>query len=119
MRSARLAVAAVGTALSTAFFLFVDLGGVVRGALHPGSVLLAVAWSLPLMLYAWLVRTTIMTVTGGAVLLGATVWFLVAVFRDQRSTAAVGLVVLAALTYLAFGAVVAVDRLVTRGRGRG
>ena len=105
--------------MPTVFFLFVDLGGVVRGAIHPGSVVLALAWSLPLLLYASLVRTTVMTVTGGAVLLAATVWFLVAAFRDRRSTAAVGLVILGGLTYLAFGAVVAIDRLVARSRTRG
>lgn len=109
-------VAAAGSVLALVFFLFVDLGGTVDGAVHPLSLVAAAVWAGPLWIYARLVRTRPAAVVGGAVLLGATAAFLVSLFRDTNSTAAIGVITIPILMYPLAAGVLAIDRLLTARR---
>ena len=112
-------VAAGGSAVVLVFFLFVDLGGTIEGTAGPAALVVTAIWAGPLWIYARGVRTTAASVAGGAVLLATTVAFLVSVFRDTHSTAAIGLVTVPALTYPLAVAVLAVDRLLSARREGG
>lgn len=109
-------VAAAGSVLALVFFLFVDLGGTVDGAVHLLSLVAAAVWAGPLWIYARPVRTRPAAVVGGAVLLGATAAFLVSLFRDTNSTAAIGVITIPILMYPLAAGVLAIDRLLTARR---
>lgn len=105
------AVAAVGSAVALAFFMFVDIGGTLSGIVHPASLFAAAVWAGPLWLYAGLVRTRAGALSGGVVLLAAITWFLVALFRSTGSTAGIGVFTIPMVLYPLAVAVLAVDRL--------
>ena len=105
--------------MTLTFFLFVDLGGTVTGRLHPASLIAAAAWAGPLWIYGCAVRTRPAAVGGGAVLVGATAAFLVAVFRDTHSTAGIGVVTVPMLLYPLAVGVLAIDRLLFARRSGG
>lgn len=107
----RPAVAAVGSAVALGFFMFVDLGGTLNGAIHPWSLFAAAIWAGPLWLYAGLVRTRAGALSGGLVLLAATTGFLIALFRSTGSTAGIGVFTLPMVLYPLAAAVLAADRL--------
>lgn len=112
-------VAAVGSAVVLAFFLFVDLGGTVTGTLHPLSLLAAAFWAGPSWVCALVVRTRTAALLGGLVLTAVTTAFLVALFRDTHSTAGVGVLTIPVILYALAAAVLAVDRLASlRGSRR-
>ena len=109
---------AAGCALVTVFFLAVDLGGTVAGAPDPYFGLAALIWSGPFLIYAASVRTRTIAVVGGLTLLTATAAFLIALFRDQGSTAGIGVMTIPLLLYPGSLLVLAVDTLVAaRGTG--
>ena len=107
---------AAGSVLVFVFFLFVDLGGTVSGSVHPVLAAIALVWSGPFFLYGVLVRTRLVAVLGGTALLAATAGFLVALFRDQHSTAGLGLLTIPFWLYLGALVVLVVDRLISSKR---
>lgn len=115
-RRVALVVGATGSVLAVAFFVFVDLGGTVRGTRHPGSLAAAALWAGPSWIHARCVRTPAVALAGGATLLAATVAALLAVFHDTHSTAGVGVVAFPILLYPLAGGVLAVDRAVADRR---
>jgi hypothetical protein len=106
-----LAVAAAGSVLVLAFFLFVDLGGPVTGTVHAASLVAAVVWAGPFWVYARMVRTPAISLCGGAALLAATTALLVALFRDTHSTAGIGVATIPMFLYPLAAGVLAIDRL--------
>ncbi len=107
-------MAAAGSTLVLGFFLFVDLGGMVTGLIHPFSLVAAALWAGPFWLYAFLVRTRTGALITGAVLLAATTGFLVALFRTTHSTAGIGIFTIPTLLYPLGAVVLAIDWLVLR-----
>lgn len=109
-------VAATGSALAGAFFLFVNLGGTVRGTVHPASLVAAAVWAGPCWIYARIVRTRSIALAGGAGLLAATAGFLVSLFRNTHSTAGIGVITIPMLLYPLAVGMLAIDRLVIARR---
>lgn len=114
-----------GVCLVAAFFVAVDLGGEVRGAVHGssplGALLAIVIWTGPFVVHHMKVRTPLITVLGGIALLGATGALLVALFRSRGLDAGVAVVMLGLLLYAAGGTLWYLDttarRLAARDAG--
>jgi len=106
-----LVVAAAGSLLVLAFFLFVDLGGTFTGTVHATSLVAAVVWAGPFWVYARMVRTRAISLCGGAALLAATTALLVVLFRDTHSTAGIGIATIPMFLYPLTAGALAIDRL--------
>lgn len=87
---ARIAIGVASLLVNAIFFLFVDLGGTITGALHPGAALYIVLWTFPLFVFLKLVRDLRFAVLGGLGLLSITALFLIDLFQDEHSTAGIG-----------------------------
>ncbi|MDZ7734572.1 MAG: hypothetical protein U5R31_17145 [Acidimicrobiia bacterium] len=109
-------LAAVDLVVTLVFLLAVDLGGTVSGTIHPVSVLFALWWVSPMVLLLVFAREAVTAAMGGAVLLAMSVGYLVAIFQDEHSTAAIGFATVPILMYVVAGVTGGVGWLVLRRR---
>lgn len=104
----RIAIGLISVLVAASFFLFIDLGGTVSGALNPWSLVFIALWVSPFYLFLRHVQGSKTTLFGGAALLAGEVWGLVEMFRSGHSTSSIASVVVpglilipAALVFLA------------------
>jgi hypothetical protein len=111
---ARIVVTGIGVVTASVFFFAVDLGGTVRGSVSWASVLPVAIWSVPLWVFALLARSRSLVVAGGALLNMVSTVLLVALFRTESSTAAIGMVTIPLMLVAGVGVVTAGERLLRR-----
>ena len=83
--------AALGVGTATAFFLLVDLEGIVAGRLTLGALLPIAVWSGPFVLFPFTVRSARMSALGGVSLNVVSLVALLMLFTGTGSTTGVGL----------------------------
>lgn len=111
-----MAFGVAGLLIYLIFVSFVDLGGTVSGSVHPASILLALWWIGPMAVVWFLAKEPATAAIGGVAYLCASVVALVAVFQDEHSTAAIGLLTIPTLFYLASAALIFAEWAMTTRR---